>query len=265
MKYILKNGQQIESIDIGKANIKIGQRNNRLTICDRAPNTKSKKARVICLCDCGQYTVINHQDFKNGQVKSCGCYAKEIHAEIGRKTAIDFTQSQYNNNPFYEYIEPTDVRFNWSKQVVWKVKCRKCNKEYLAIPKELISINNNKRMNPCNCWKTYSIGVQRIITILEKNNISYELEKKFDTCISPKGNYLPFDFYLPDYKILIEYDGQQHFNIAFGQNENKLIQQKKYDKIKNEWCKNNNIHLIRIPYYQKEITIQNLIGEKING
>ena len=49
MKYILKNGDQIESIDIGKANIIIGQKNNRLTICDRAPNTKSKKARVICL------------------------------------------------------------------------------------------------------------------------------------------------------------------------------------------------------------------------
>ena len=47
---------------------------------------------MICLCDCGQYTVINHQDFKNGQVKSCGCYAKEIHIETGRKTAIDFTQ-----------------------------------------------------------------------------------------------------------------------------------------------------------------------------
>lgn len=110
-------------------------------------------------------------------------------------------------------------------------------------------------MNPCSCWKTYSIGVQRIITILKKNNISYELEKKFDTCISPKGNCLPFDFYLPDYNILIEYDGQQHFKISFGQDENKLIKQKEYDKIKNEWCKNNNIHLIRIPYYQKEITI----------
>ena len=109
MKYILKNGDQIESIDIGKANIIIGQKNNRLTICDRAPNTKSKKARVICLCDCGQYTVINHQDFKNGQVKSCGCYAKEVHTEIGRKTAIDFTQPQYNNNPFYEYIEPKTI------------------------------------------------------------------------------------------------------------------------------------------------------------
>ncbi len=59
--YILKDGANITAIDIGKAkSIIIGEKKNRLIICDRAPNTKSKKARVICLCDCGNYTVINH-------------------------------------------------------------------------------------------------------------------------------------------------------------------------------------------------------------
>ena len=51
-QYILKDGTKINNIEIGRANIIIGQKNNRLTICDRAPNTKSKKARVICKCDC---------------------------------------------------------------------------------------------------------------------------------------------------------------------------------------------------------------------
>lgn len=258
-KYILKDGSQVIAIQVGKAKIEIGQKNNRLIICDRAPNTKSKKARVICKCDCGKYTVINHQDFKEGKVKSCGCFALEVQKENGKKSAIDFTKPQYNNNPFYEFIKPTDIRFEWSEQVVWKVKCRKCKQEYLAIPRELISLTGNKRMNPCSCWKTHSIGVQKIITILETNNIKYELEKNFSTCLSPKGNCLPFDFYLPEYNVLIEYDGQQHFQIAFGQNEEKLILQQKYDKIKDEWCKENNIKLIRIPYYQKKITLQNLI------
>lgn len=59
--YTLKDGSQIESINIGRAKtIILGEKRNRLTICDRAPNTKSKKARVICKCDCGNYTVINH-------------------------------------------------------------------------------------------------------------------------------------------------------------------------------------------------------------
>ena len=116
--YTLKNGDIIEAIDIGKANIIIGDKNNRLTICDRAPNTKSKKARVICQCDCGNYTVINHQDFKEGKVKSCGCFAKEQHSELGKKSAINFADEYYNTNPFYEYIKPTDIRFSWSAQVV---------------------------------------------------------------------------------------------------------------------------------------------------
>lgn len=46
------------------------------------------------------------------------------------------------------------------------------------------------------------------MNILDKNNIYYELEKKFDTCISPTGNLLSFDFYLPTENILIEYDGE---------------------------------------------------------
>ena len=43
--YILKNGIVVKSIPIGKANIHIGDKNNRLIIYDRGPNNKSKKAR----------------------------------------------------------------------------------------------------------------------------------------------------------------------------------------------------------------------------
>ena len=77
--------------------------------------------------------------------------------------------------------------------------------------------------------------------------------------VSPKGKLLFFDFYLPDYNTLIEYDGRQHYEIAFNQGEEKLILQKKYDKIKNKWCKNNKIILIRIPYFKKEIKLEDLI------
>ena len=54
-----------------------------------------------------------------------------------------------------------------------------------------------------------------------------------------------FDFYLPDKNILIEYDGSQHFDKTSKFYSKDLIQT---DKIKNEYCSKNNIHLIRIPY-----------------
>ena len=111
-KYILKDKTEIEAIEIGRANIVIGMKNNRLTICDRGPNTKSKKARVICKCDCVNYTVINHQDFKEGKVKSCGCLSNEIKAERCKQTAVDFSSKERNINPFYKYIAPTNDRKN---------------------------------------------------------------------------------------------------------------------------------------------------------
>lgn len=101
-------------------------------------------------------------------------------------------------------------------QIVWKIECRKCGKIYYDAPNELISEKRTHGNNPCQCWRKHSIGVYKIINLLDTHNIIYELEKKFPTCLSDKGNMLPFDFYLPDYNILIEYDGEQHFQMAFG-------------------------------------------------
>lgn len=258
--YILKNGIIVKSIPIGKANIHIGDKNNRLTICDRGPNNKSKKARVICRCDCGKYTLINHQDFKEGKVKSCGCLSLELKKERYKTTlnnTVDFSSKERNINPFYEYIKPTEQRKH--SQVVWEIECRQCGKHYFNVPNELISEKRTHGSNPCLCWKKFSVGVQKIINLLDKNNIKYEMEKTFNTCISPLGYKLPFDFFLPDYNIIIEYDGEQHFKPAFGEDKNKLIKQQQYDKIKNSWCKENNIIINRIPYYKTKIKLQDLI------
>ena len=61
---------------------------------------------------------------------------------------------------------------------------------------------------------------------------------------------MPFDFYLPAYNLCIEFDGEQHFkSIKHFGGEKRLSIQKIKDNIKTEYCKNNNIKLLRIPYY----------------
>lgn len=257
MKYILKDKSEVESIPIGRAKIKIGETINRLTVCDRGPNGKGQKSRVICKCDCGNYTMVNLQDFRSGKVKSCGC----LYKDTDRKYSKDYSLEENNTNPFYEYVSPSNEKWEWSHQIVWNIKCRKCGNMYLGIPTELISNKRTHGMNPCDCWKQHSVGVQKIINILTKNDIPFELEKKFDTCLSPKGNPLPFDFYLPTQNTLIEFDGEQHFKISFGQSEEKLILQKQYDKIKTEWCLRNNISLIRVPYFKKFTNLDELFKE----
>ena len=92
-----------------------------------------------------------------------------------------------------------------------------------------------------------SKGEKKIMNFLIKNNIKYEHQKKFDDCLNIRK--LPFDFYLPDYNILIEYDGIQHFEPVdqFG-GEEAFKNLKIRDKIKDEYCYEKNIRILRIPY-----------------
>ena len=82
------------------------------------------------------------------------------------------------------------------------------------------------------------------------------MQKKFQDCKVKKS--LPFDFYLPKYNCCIEVDGQQHYEaISFEklneeEKKEQLKHRQEYDNIKTQYCKDNNIKLIRIKYNQIE-------------
>ena len=96
-----------------------------------------------------------------------------------------------------------------------------------------------------------SAGEKKIYTYLQRNNIEFVWQKKFEDC---RNIYmLPFDFYLPKYNLLVEFDGQQHYKVGnFSKsieiNRQKFEQLKKNDAIKTKYCKDNNINLLRLNY-----------------
>lgn len=129
-----------------------------------------------------------------------------------------------------------------------------CNKHVnLGIQEK--SIANLESTCGCPHCKS-SKGENSVESFLILHNISYERQKRFENC---KYKYtLPFDFYLPDMNTVIEYDGQHHFqptpyngNIETAKEEFKLTQIR--DNIKNNYCKENEITIIRIPYYENDI------------
>ena len=71
---------------------------------------------------------------------------------------------------------------------------------------------------------------------------------------------MPFDFYLPNYNLCIEFDGAQHYRPVFG--EHNFEQTQKHDKIKNEYCESHNIELLRIPYWEGSNS-ENIIKNKL--
>lgn len=122
-------------------------------------------------------------------------------------------------------------------------KCKKCGHEWSATPANLL-----KGHGCPEC--SISLGEEKIKKLLEKYDIEYEIQKKFEQCVDIRQ--LRFDFYLPKYNACIEYDGIQHFQAVehFGGEEYLKSTQKK-DQIKNNFCKEAGIILIRISYREK--------------
>lgn len=81
-----------------------------------------------------------------------------------------------------------------------------------------------------------SVAEVLICEILNKNQVNYLREVSFDKCRNPEtGNCFRFDFYIPNSNIIIEYDGKHHEQEIF----------KKRDRLKNHFCQNNGILLVR--------------------
>jgi len=105
-----------------------------------------------------------------------------------------------------------------------------------------------------------SKGEKLIKEILNNNKIEFINQKKFDGCKYKRN--LKFDFYLPKYNTCIEYDGEQHYTTyRFEKNTDRLKIRQLRDKIKTEYCMNNNIQLIRINYNEN---IEDRLNDLIN-
>ena len=136
------------------------------------------------------------------------------------------------------------------------IQCSECGKPFIT------SLSNYTQYGgqACpECLKIESNGERRIRHWLEANNILFKQEKWFEDCRDQKP--LPFDFYLFQYNICIEYDGEQHFSKE-GYFRDTLQYIQMHDTIKNNYCFDNGIKLIRIPYWDYD-NIETILNNEI--
>lgn len=102
-----------------------------------------------------------------------------------------------------------------------------------------------------------SHGENYIIKFLKKHQINFIHQFTRSTLISSRtGHNFYFDFYLPDYNLLLEYDGIFHFEKVY--DTQRFYKIKVHDRYKNMWANHNNYELIRISYKQN-------LEEKLNN
>ena len=128
-----------------------------------------------------------------------------------------------------------------SKRSKVKIIC----KEHGEFEQEAGSHIRTKGSGCPNCNE--SKGEIKVKKFLEKKSIKFIRQKTFDEC--KNINLLPFDFYLPDFNICIEYDGEQHYKPIKHLGGNKYLKKQIFiDEIKNNFCIIKKIKLIRIKY-----------------
>ena len=198
-----------------------------------------------CRCKCGKEIDVRGQHLRDGKIKSCGCLKHQ-------SKYVDITNKRFG---LLTAIKPLEL--NSKREQLWECKCD-CGSLIIV---RGVSLRNFHTLS-CGCLK--SKGEEKISQILNINNIKYEKEKTFSNCRFPNGKLAKFDFYI-DKRYLIEFDGKQHFEIGGWNTEESLKSIQQRDQIKNQWCKDNNISLIRIPYWHlKDLCLEDLLPEKSN-
>ena len=114
-----------------------------------------------------------------------------------------------------------------------------------------------------------SKGERSIFNFLIKNgfiiNKTFFRQKSFeDLFVKNKKFPLKYDFYIPSKKLLIEYNGEQHYNNikVFYKNHHDFLIRKHYDWLKRKYARNNGYKLLTIPYWNYKI-IENIVEENL--
>ena len=239
-----------------------GQRFGKLIVLERANNDKHGKAQWWCQCDCGSpKKIINGTALRQGLVVSCGCKRQQEMKKYNESNVIDETGNRYGK---LIVLNRNFDKKHSDGRAMWNCKCD-CGNTCVVSGKLL----RNKHVSSCGCG-IKSIGEKEISLLLKVANINFCEQyaiyiEQTEYNITQKHPYY-FDFAIfNDNKLfyLIEYDGEQHFKYkntdTFWNNEDSYKKIKIRDNIKNQWCKNNNIPLIRIPYtHLKNLCIEDL-------
>lgn len=207
----------------------------------------NSQAPILCRCAKGHEWMSRPNDLMQGKsCPKCAHNAKKTHQEFvddlakisNRIVAIDQYIGSHNKIRFRCVIDG-HIWMASPSNILRGYGCPKCNQ---------------------------SKGEDRIERYLVSRCISFEQQYIFSDCISERA--LPFDFYIPIHNCAIEYDGEQHFKpVKFGgisiekaQNEFSKLQSR--DAIKNDYCKEHDIKLIRIPYTEFD-EIENILDKQL--
>lgn len=199
----------------------------------------------------GDFSQIAYDHLKGSGCPKCG---EERRRQLRRNTNDDFiSKAKQVHGDKYGY---DNTNYEYSNKKV-TITCP-LHGDFTQTP------NDHLRGRGCPKCRE-SKGEKYVNELLINNNIEFEPQYTFKDCssMSKRGfcTELPFDFYLPEYNACIEYDGKGHFEPVFGIKSFESTQ--RTDKLKTDYCKENGIKLIRVPYTMNLKKVEDYIKSEL--
>lgn len=222
-----------------------------ITTYQKSVNNRRRLA-VKYYCDiCNEESEIFFHNLTNDffTCKHCG-----KNSPINSKELPKWLELNYDGK--FSLIDPKDID-NGGTRVL--IRCNDCGFIFSPHIQSLRRLNKKVLCPKCRGGK--SRGEIYITDFLVKVNEPFISEYNFQWL---PDRHMRYDFVLIDRKVILEFDGQQHFEYCkkFGSYE-KFELLRKNDNIKNELAIENGYNVLRIPYFLenriKEILI-NLLG-----
>ena len=222
----------------------------------------SEKYIDIVCSECGYEENIRIANLSRFGFSCNGCYEQRYgHKRVAHGYWNTDTMEQYltENYPGYRLLDIQTPNNDDCKYLKAFIKCP--NKNHPPYWSYWKNITSGYTCLLCYTEDSMSKGERTAEAVLKKHNYIYEPQKRFDDCRDK--NPLPFDFYLPEYNLVIEIMGIQHEHPVeyFGGQESFEICAY-HDKIKRDYLKSHNIHCLDIWYYDFN-KMEDLILDKI--
>lgn len=179
---------------------------------------------------------------KRTHTSGCPICGKNHAHNTRRKPHDVFCSDLAKINPDIEVIG----QYNGTHRLI-RCRCKKCGSEWESYPANLLNLSAGCHM--CHL----SEGERRLIYALKKNNVNIDTQHTITGLSNVKK--LRFDAYDIDRNIAFEFNGEQHYypvdwgnrGGTYADDEFKLNQYR--DSLKKEFCEQNNIQLVIIPYW----------------
>ena len=229
----------------------IGKQFYKLTVIEYIGKTNYK-----CICTCGKETIAQRTQLLNGKRKSCGCLRGKNNNNPLKGPKEDLTGKRFG------LLTVTNIaQTKKDKNYCWECICDCGNTT--VVPGNALKAGLKQS---CGCIN--SLGEAKIQKILITKNINFQKEYSFEDLRGTGNGKLRFDFAIlstdGSLKCLIEYQGEQHYNVSKANPEFGKQQREITDKQKKDYCKEHNIALYEIRYDDDVEVALNEILDKIS-